>query len=55
MNTSRVPGLSRNSGWQAVTSEIVEARAVRQLQSELITAEAGLRAADATWQLRRSA
>lgn len=33
MSTSRVPGLTRNSGWQAVDAEI-EARARRERQSE---------------------
>ena len=26
MSTSRVPGVTRNSGWQAVDAKIVEAR-----------------------------
>jgi hypothetical protein len=34
MNTSRVPGVTRNSGWEAVSSEIDHARALRQQQSE---------------------
>jgi hypothetical protein len=34
MSTSRVPGVTRNSGWKAVSSEIVEARALRQQQVE---------------------
>ncbi|WP_157720522.1 hypothetical protein [Friedmanniella luteola] len=29
MNTSRVPGVTRNSGWRSVSETIVEARAVR--------------------------
>ncbi|SDS37577.1 hypothetical protein SAMN04488543_1612 [Friedmanniella luteola] len=32
MNTRRVPGLTRNSGWQAVHAEIVRARAQTQPQ-----------------------
>lgn len=34
MNTSRVPGVTRNSGWEAVSSEIDEARTRRQQQGE---------------------
>ena len=30
MNTTRVPGVTRNSGWQAVDAEIVRARALTQ-------------------------
>lgn len=30
MTTSRVPGLTRNSGWQAINAMIVESRAPRQ-------------------------
>lgn len=32
MNTRRVPGVTRNSGWQAVDAEIVRARALVQHQ-----------------------
>lgn len=30
MNTRRVPGITRNSGWQAVDAEIARARATVQ-------------------------
>ena len=30
MNTRRVPGVTRNSGWQAVDAEIVQARMLTQ-------------------------
>ncbi|CAA9314817.1 MAG: hypothetical protein AVDCRST_MAG61-1962 [uncultured Friedmanniella sp.] len=34
MNTRRVPGVTRNSGWQAVDAEIVKGLALRQQQAE---------------------
>ena len=34
MNTRRVPGVTRNSGWQAVDAEIVQARMLIQHQDE---------------------
>lgn len=30
LNTSRVPGVTRNSGWQAVDAELARARSRRQ-------------------------
>jgi hypothetical protein len=30
MNTSRVPGVSRNSGWQAIDAEIASRRVIQQ-------------------------
>ena len=35
--TSRVPGVTRNSGWRAVDAMIVESRALRQQQTETST------------------
>jgi hypothetical protein len=37
MNTRRVPGVTRNSGWQAVDAEIVKARALAQHQDATVT------------------
>jgi hypothetical protein len=37
MNTRRVPGITRNSGWLAVDAELVEARVPRQEQEATIT------------------
>ena len=34
MNTSRVPGVTRNSGWQSVDALIFEARALRMPSSD---------------------
>jgi hypothetical protein len=34
VNTSRVPGVTRNSGWRTVSATIVEARAVRELRNQ---------------------
>ena len=45
MNTRRVPGVTRNSGWQAVDAEIVKERALTQHQDEA-TANKGERRAE---------
>ena len=37
MNTRRVPGVTRNSGWQAVDAEIVRARVLAQHQDATVT------------------
>ncbi len=34
MNTSRVPGVTRNSGWRSVDAVIFEARALRMPSSD---------------------
>ena len=47
MNTSRVPGVTRNSGWEAVSSEIDQARALRQQQSETTSTTPEPQAAEA--------
>ena len=47
MNTSRVPGVTRNSGWEAVSSEIDQARARRQQQGETTSTTPDPQAAEA--------
>ncbi len=53
MTTSRVPGVTRNSGWRAVDAMIVESRALRQQQTETST-EAESRGEGWTWQHYRA-
>ena len=50
MSTMRVPGVTRNSGWQAIDAEIVEARALRQQQNDTPATKAEPRAHDAARQ-----
>ena len=51
MSTTRVPGITRNSGWQAIDAEIVEARELRQRQNDLRCSEAESRANGAARQV----
>jgi hypothetical protein len=51
MNTRRVPGVTRNSGWHAVDAEIVQARARISHQDEARAEKADPRADGAARQL----